>query len=168
MDEPPIISNEPPDPREPPEVNPYAASASSPPSAGSIRLSRDYWIVLAMAIFVFGLLCYLAPGLGVPAMTATIAAAVRVPLLQRRFRTQYTDRQISRPLILLCTSWLFCLAMSAAASIAFVVICIPAGLASIAIANGEDTAIAVAFGLSALLALAAYILLFIVSLRLPI
>lgn len=155
-----------------PLVNPYAPTTTDPAPAafnrGETFLPMQYWASVGMCLLIFGVLAFLAPGLGVPALLALIAAAVRVPLLQRRLSRTRQLSSLPQPLLLLLTSWGLMLAAGFASIIAFCMICIPSGIAVFSIDSRADAMIGVVFGVSGLVGLAAFVFLFRLSLRMSV
>lgn len=151
-------------------VNPFAATVVQPYSdeayGGSIP--ARYWVVLIAAFVLFGGGSYFLPGLGIPSFVALIAAAIRVPLLQRRLHARKPGRQQPPALSLLLTSWIFMLMTGFASLIAFAIVCLPAGLLMFS-ASGEDEAmIILVFSICGLIGFAVFVFLFYASLRLPV
>jgi hypothetical protein len=177
MNEPPILP--PGDERHAPsasddDVNPFAPSAVAAEEvdiavAGTIHLPAEFWAVLAVAFIAFTGLTFVGSfGLGIPALLALSAAAVRVPLLQRRLTRGRVSGHIPSPIMLLLTSWAIMLATGFASCIAFCAICLPSGYVAIAIDSTESFLVPMVFGFSGLAGLAAFIFLFYWSLRLPV
>lgn len=180
MDTPPIVS-----PREPPdedprqnggqpaegELNPFAPSSVDEElnaRVGRVSLPPNYWAVLAVALLLFVAFTYFQPLLGVPAIAALIAAAIRVPLLQRRRWSPGGSSVLASPIPLLATSWVFSLMMGFASMIAFCIVCIPTGMVVFSVGNDSSTSMTVVFGVSAAVGLFAFIGMFVLSLRMPV
>ncbi len=168
MDEPPILS-QPNDPRDDGgEVNPFAASAvveyQRPP--GATTLTAAYWalLIVVLLLFIAGTVMF---GLPLPGLVATVAAAVRVPLLQKRQAREFPERVPANPFLLLLTSWVFMLVAGFASGIAFVVVCLPTSMVVLSAGSPEDVAFAFVLGLSGIVWLLTYLFLFRLSLRLP-
>lgn len=167
MSEPPIL---PPDESAPYTAagNPYSPSHIEPASKTTVELGKlpiTYWAVLAFLFPIAAALCAYAPGIGIPTAVALVSAAIRVPLMRARPRTQSTTG-LPQPLILLLTSSVFCLMFEIAATSVFCIVCFPLGLMTFSmIGSGNDSPIFVVFGLSGLIALLAYLFLFRLSLR---
>lgn len=159
----PVWSSEP--------LNPYAPSADIPAATANtsrIHLPVEYWMLALGALVAFVALLFFVPGLGVIGLFGLLAASIRVPLLQRRLSMANPDKALPNPSLLLFVSWIFMLVAGMAAMIAFMIVCIPAGIAVFSVANQEGFAITVVFGVSGLIGLGAFILLFWLSLRLPV
>lgn len=148
--------------------NPYSPSHIEPlgnTSGEQGPLTIAYWGALAFLIPIATALCIYAPGIGIPTAIALVSAAIRVPLMRARPRAP-TTASLPQPLILLLTSSLFCLIFQIAATSVFCIVCFPLGLMTLSLmASGNDTPIFFVFGLSGLIALAAYLFLFRLSLR---
>ncbi len=127
------------------------------------KLSTAYWGVLAFLIPIVVAFCIYLPGIGVPTAIALVSAVIRVPLMRAKPRIN-PEMVLPQPLMLLLISWIFCLLFEIAATSVFCVVCFPLGLMAFSF-QGEDAAIIFVFGLSGLIALAAYIFLFRLSLR---
>ncbi len=157
-----------PNPFGPTLVEPLESSIPS-----TIDLPAKYWVALAIAFLVFLGLCFIVPGFGVPGVLALIAAAIRVPLVQRRQAINLAHLPSPQPLALLLTSWIFSLVFGVTSCIAFCIICIPSGFLVLAVSpnsfqgggNGGENLIPIVLGISGFIALACYVMLFIWSLK---
>ncbi len=175
MAEPPILPGaspnfEGPHPTDAPDSeNPYASVdiGTLHHNEARVELPIVYWCVLLCLIVLFTLAAFASSGVALPGIVALVAASIRVPLLQLRLSRRAPDVKLPKPLLLLLTSWVFMLVAGFAACAAFVAICIPSGLIVFNSSGGEETAVTFVLGISGLAALAAYILLFVLSLRLP-
>lgn len=151
--------------------NPYSPSHIEPTNSTTGELGKlplAYWAVLVFLFPIVAALCTYAPGIGIPIAIALVSAVIRVPLIRARARTQSVAR-LPQPLILLLTSSVFCLLFEIASVCAFCIVCFPLSLMTFSmIGSGNDSPIFVVFGLSGLIALAAYLFLFRLSLRLSI
>lgn len=152
------------------EANPFAPSTSLESSiseTGRINLPLYYWVTLVMSLVVLILLAYWSEGMLLPGIVAIVAAAVRVPLLQRRQSVRWPQRSQPNPVVFLLSSWAFMLLNCFASSIAFLAICFPLGLFLFS-TQADDSAAVILIGLSSLAGLSAFVLIFIISLRLPV
>ena len=156
------------------QVNPFAPTAIGAEglqagATGTIDLPAPFWAVLGLAFLGFVGLTFLgAAGLGIPALLALSAAAVRVPLLQRRLTRNRAAIRVPSPLMLLLTSWAIMLGIGFASCIAFCAICLPSGYVAFSMQSNEDLLIPFVFGFSGLAGLAAFATLFYWSLKLPV
>ncbi len=162
MDEPPVVSNlgdeaEAENPFRPTEITTIAPVVNA--------LTPAYWVTVAVAFLVFGLLCYFAPGLGVPGIVAMVAAVIRVPIIRSRRLALNTSP--ANPISSLVVSWLLVVALGIASTVVFVIACIPIGFAGLALSNGSDSGLAMVFGLSALIAFAVFVFLYVMTLKMP-
>lgn len=173
MNEPPILPSDVPADDSTPsrlpvaeESNPYAPAhierEESIPHQVT-RLPGIYWATLAAVFPLTALACYVVPGVGIPAAIALVSAVIRVPLMRARPRAA-TMRAIPQPLVLLLTSWIFCLIFGFAAVCSFCIICFPLGLMSFGL-GGQGAAIPMVFGVSGIIGLLVYLYLFRLSLR---
>lgn len=173
MHEPPILPSEPNDSDSSTTEqidNPFAPSAQFTETIqqGSPRVDLPpvFWIVLVLAALFFAFVTYTSQGFTLPGLVAILAASVRVPLVQRRQTRTRAGVQLPHSLLMLLASWAICFMGILASGIAFVAICIPTSILLMS-GSGSDQGMMVAIGLSGFLAIAAFLLLFIVSLRLP-
>lgn len=153
-------------------INPYATAEPverEAPARARVELPAVYWIAIVAALAIFVLACFVWDGLPLPAVLALLAAAVRVPLLQLRLTRTRPLKELPSPLLLLLTSWSFMLVSIFAAAIAFVAICLPAGIITWNMAgSGGDGSVGIILVLSGGVGLAAFVALFFYSLRLPV
>jgi hypothetical protein len=136
------------------------------PVAG-VHLPGLFWLAVLVTGALFVGMIFVLPGLGVPATIALVAATIRVPLLQVRLSRQAPERPLPKPLLLLISSWALMLAAGFASCVAFCAICIPTGFAIFATNMDGNDAGFLLFGLSGLVGIGAFLLLFVWSLRLP-
>ena len=166
MSEPPILPNarhsSPPS-----DENPFAPSTAGirrNSSIGAVDLGAAYWVVFAAVLLasIAAISNQYFIGWGVAA--SIIAAAIRVPLLQRtypRFRPYATP---ANSLLLLCTSWVQVAVFMFVACITFVVICVPGTIALGTPGGASPNLIAWGSGFAAFIC---FCTLFYLSLRLP-
>lgn len=151
-------------------VNPFAATVvelgNDEAYGGSIP--ARYWVVLIAAFVFFGGASYFLPGIGIPSVVALIAAAIRVPLLQRRLHARKPGRQQPPALSLLLTSWIFMLMTGFASLIAFAIVCLPAGFLVFSTSGEDGAMIILLFSICGLIGFAVFVFLFYASLRLPV
>jgi hypothetical protein len=148
--------------------NPFAPSTHIPAPVDVARtdLTVSYWItVVSISI--------LAGGLGVSGypiawsgLLVLLAAAIRVPLIQRRQSIANPQRNLPNAAGMLVASLAFVIVFLLTACIAFVVICVPVTI--VAGEFNDDTSIYLVSGLSGVAALVLFGFLYVVSLRLPI
>lgn len=166
MDEPPIQhSNE--------EDNPFAPSSfvdeGTPSPNCGIYLPASFWAAFVIALVVFVGATYFFYGLGIPAIVAIIAAAIRVPIMQNQFAKSQVPRRPLAPVVMLLISWCFMLLACFAALFAFVVVCVPVSIFSYSGSNGSgDSVIFTVFGASGLVASGCFLFLFYLSTKLPV
>jgi hypothetical protein len=147
--------------------NPFAPSAviiDANRLAGRTDLSPAY---TASLVILFGLLVA-ATISGLPLVwvgaATLVAAAIRVPLLQRRLSRFDPTRRLPSALTLLMSSWLFMFIFTIVSCIAFAAICIPSSLFALG-TNGADESLV--WGVSILAGCFCFSVLFFASLRLP-
>ena len=167
MSEPPILPNAE-HASQPIAENPFAPSSAGvrrDPSIGEVELGVAYWIVsttvLLVSIAAISSQYFLGWGLA----ASTIAAAVRVPLLQRSYPTFHPNSRPANSLVLLCTSWVLVAVFMFVACIAFVVICVPGTIALGTPGGTSPNLIALGSGFAAFIC---FCTLLYLSLRLPI
>ena len=129
-------------------------------------MSSLYWTGLTVLLIVCFTLILLGfplrwPSLGWLAVVTTIAAAARVPLLQRRHTRQHLARSLPNAFALLFTSLALMMVFVVVSFIAFATVCIPS---SIAFGNGNAGYLIL--GVSVLASLFCFFTLFALSLRL--
>lgn len=170
LSEPPILPN--PDRRsEPPlEINPFAPTSAGVDlgrALGRTDLSIAYWAGLTILLFV----CFVMilggiplgwPSLGWPGIVTTIAAAARVPLLQRHNTRMHLPRSLPNAFALLFTSWALMIVFAVVSFIAFAAVCIPSSIAFLENGNVSN----LIFGVSIAASLCCFFVLFALSLRL--
>ncbi|GAB5403232.1 MAG: hypothetical protein Aurels2KO_14630 [Aureliella sp.] len=166
MDEPPI-----PHPSE--DDNPFAPGSfvDEPNRIANrgIYLPASYWVTLFLALVFFAALSYFFYGIGIPAVVATIAASIRVPIMQNRLAQLPVPRRPMSPVLMLLISWSFMLLACFAALFAFVIICVPISIFSYSgSSGGGDSAIFAIFGASGLVAFGCFVFLFYLSTKLPV
>lgn len=162
MSEPPIVPNS----SQTPNDNPFAPSSMNVSDTASARINLDgvYWIASALLVFGSAAIGLFSVPLCVPCLFVSIAAVVRVPLLQRSNFHQAAAFSVMRPnppspILLLLTSLFLNVTFLCVSAIAFVVVCVPG-----TISLGDlDNAV---LGASAFIALLSYLFLFLLSLRL--
>lgn len=71
-------------------------------------------------------------------------------------------------MLLIATSWALMLAIGVASIVAFVVICVPAGALTLSVSSEESVGFFIVLGISGLIGLAVFVLLFFLTLRFPI
>ncbi len=146
------------------QPNPFAPPSGGLQTQSAARgFSTRYWICLACILPILGLLCFAAPGLGIPAMCAMVAAAIRVPLM-----THWVESSVSPPqaALLLLSSWFISLFIGAASFVAFCTICIPSGFLLFSL-DSQGGFAPLLFGGSGIVALLVFVYLFRWSLQLP-
>ena len=150
-------------------MNPFAPSSTGVDlvsGGGRTDLSSLYWTGLTVLLIVCFTLILLGfplrwPSLGWLAVVTTIAAAARVPLLQRRHTRQHLARSLPNAFALLFTSWALMIVFAVVSFIAFAAVCIPS---SIAFAYGNVGYLI--FPVSIAASLCCFFVLFALSLRL--
>ncbi len=151
--------------------NPFAPVRNVPPDQTgrlTVVLPVPYWVVLVAAFVAFGTLTFFRVELGVPALLALVATAIRVPLLLRRLAVARSAAELPNPMLLIATSWALMLAIGVASIVAFVVICVPAGALTLSVSSEESVGFFIVLGISGLIGLAVFVLLFFLTLRFPI
>ncbi|RMF38958.1 MAG: hypothetical protein D6753_14915 [Planctomycetota bacterium] len=152
--------------------NPYAPTlqrTSRIPERIRIDLPVEYWAIVFFGLVFSGGLFLLVPWFSVMSLLATIAAAIRTAMLQRKLLSRGTlpDDVPATP-VLLITSWFFSMLGIVASCVAFVAICLPTGFFFLAADTGMPRGVMVLpFGGGLLAGLACFIWLFRLSLRLP-
>lgn len=169
LSEPPILPN--PDRRsEPPtEINPFAPSSAGVDfgrKVGRTDLSVAYWaglstLLLVCFVMILGGFPLGWPSLGWLGIVTTIAAAARVPMLQRHNTRMHLPRSLPNAFALLFTSWALMIVFAVVSFIAFAAVCIPS---SIAFAYGNVGNLI--FPVSIAASLCCFFVLFALSLRL--
>lgn len=164
MAEPPILPNS----NEPSSANPYAPTyVDTPvPRIAKNQLDSTFWIALAFLLVATILLSVVVFPLSLIGMFASIAAAIRVPLLQRRHAQEVggfenTLPSLPTPLALLFTSLALNIVFIIVSFIAFAAVCVPG-----TIAFGFGEASYTVLGVSAVIGLACFGWMFYFSLRL--
>lgn len=143
--------------------NPYAPPSDQPGESDYQGLPIGYWIGLMCSLPVLGWLCYAAPGIGIPVLFTTLAAAVRVPLMARLASRSSRPRRTVR---LFLASWCVCLLLGVASFIAFCCICLPVGAFFFTL-HGPNLFMVPLVSVSGFVALFVFIFLFQRSLKLP-
>ncbi len=154
-------------------VNPYAIPASEAAatqfagieSVARTELTLAFWLTLIAIMISF---CVLIVAGYPPAWLGPLVllpAAIRVPLVQRKLSRLNPRRTLPNPVAMLFTSLVFVAVFGAACSVAFVAICIPT---TIVFSDLNSQAIYITTTISALAALAMFVLLYIGSLRFPV
>ncbi len=164
-------------PNSPNAANPFApvqevVNPDQTQGPGYVDLPTEFWLV-AIGSFVLGLfLLAVLPGLGVILLFGVIFGTIRVPFVQRQLSQTYPDRPLPNAIACLATSSLFSVFIGAAATFAFVLICLPGGLGLYAVVGDQGTVGEAVFplliGVSGLIALFVFFFLYRLSFRWPI
>jgi hypothetical protein len=146
------------------EINPFAptsAGVERDRSLGHVHLSSAYWVgtTVLLLVSIFMTLTGFLPGL--LGLIASVAAAIRVPLLQRRHLRYHPTTNLPTPFALFFTSLAMMIPFVVVSFIAFAAVCIPSTLAFEA--PGAFNSVAVVSGLVGLLCFGT---MFVLSLRL--
>ncbi len=164
LSEPPILPNI----NEPPNENPFAPSfvARTDYRTAKIHLDVAFWIAVVALLVTSVILSWVGIPLGWVGVFATIAAAIRVPLLQRKYPQELSGlvnpgQNLPPPLALLFTSLAMNSVFIVVSFIAFAAVCIPSTLA---FGIGDPGNVVVA--ISGIIGLLFYCLMFFLSLRL--
>ena len=163
LSEPPILPNS----NQPSSENPFAPSfvgTEVDRSPGKSHLDSSYWIAFAALLVSSIVISLIGFPLGWAGVIASVSAAVRVPLLQRRHSMDVTEFASARadlpsPLALLFTSLALNIVFFVVSFIAFAAVCIPGtmafGFASYSVVS-----------ISGIIGLICFCMMFIFSLRL--
>ena len=128
-----------------------------------------FWVLSFACIGAAIGLSLVVPQVGIACVGVTIAAPIRVVLLRRVRRLEFSEEESTSLLTLFGTSLLLVFAMGFASCIAFMLICLPTGFITFSLLGQsiyEDWLVAMVFGVSSLLAFIVFLWLFRLSLRL--
>jgi hypothetical protein len=146
------------------DINPFAPTSMGVERhhvVGRVNLSSSYWVGFALLLFVSILMTLSGIPMGWLALIASIAAAVRVPLLQRRHSRYDRTTNLLPPFALFFTSLAMMIPFVVVSFIAFAAVCIPTTIAFETVAAGFRIA-----ALSGLVSLLCFVTMFVLSLRL--
>lgn len=150
-------------PNEPPSDNPFAPTTSGilyRKRVGKISLNVWYWISLVTLLGILITLSVFGIVVGWAGVFMVSAAAIRVPLLQRRHCQEDSGPILANAFVLFFTSLAMMLVFGVVSFIAFAAVCIPS---SIAVLRDENYSVAL---ISAVVGLMCFFLQFWFSLRL--
>lgn len=156
------------------DANPFAPSVADDSQThlrGQAHLPSEFWLSLAGVLGT----CVVAAMLGnfqwtVMVGFASIFGAIRVPMIQKRISRLHPERTLPRPILMLFASASFVLIMEIVSFICFCAICLPATLATAGsfLGGSSSEAMTVILSASGIVALLAFIGMYLLSLRLPI
>ncbi|GIW99528.1 MAG: hypothetical protein KatS3mg111_2861 [Pirellulaceae bacterium] len=152
-------------------LNPYAPITEHQTHHPIARaaLPAYYWTALIVSLLLGALLWPIVPSLSLYGIISVVAAAFRVPLLQKRMQRESgrAVQDLPAPLVLMLTSTILCAILLVASMIAFVAICLPSGWLLVMINDSLGAGLVFPFGLGIAAGLVTFFFLFRLSLRLP-
>ncbi|MEM7557935.1 MAG: hypothetical protein AAF394_02305 [Planctomycetota bacterium] len=155
-------------------ANPFAPSVADHSQnhlRGRAHLPSEFWLSLAGVLGT----CVVAAMLGsfqwaIMVGFASFFGAIRVPIIQKRISRLHPERTLPRPILMLFASTSFVLIMEVVSFICFCAVCLPATLATAGdfLGGSSSEAMTMILSASGIIALLAFIGMYMFSLRLPI
>ena len=156
------------------DTNPFAPSVAEDLQTqfrGRSHLSSEFWLSLAAVLGT----CVVAAVLGIFQWAimigfASVFGAIRVPMIQKRVSRLHPERTLPRPILMLFASTSFVLIMEIVSFLCFCAVCLPATLATAGDfwRGSSSEAMTMILSASGIIALLAFIGMYLFSLRLPI
>ncbi|MEC8556361.1 MAG: hypothetical protein VXZ82_15230 [Planctomycetota bacterium] len=155
-------------------ANPFAPSVTDDGQTHlrvRAHLPSEFWLSLAAVLGT----CVVAAVLGIFQWAimigfASVFGAIRVPMIQKRVSRLHPERTLPRPILMLFASTSFVLIMEIVSFLCFCAVCLPATLATAGDfwRGSSSEAMTMILSASGIIALLAFIGMYLFSLRLPI